>query len=194
MCTTLSKFKTLLNQAKSTLSKYPTYPALMPLTSPYLAYWSPHSTIISSYKHSWGAFKASTLPCWPFLPISSSHSPCDMCHTLIGWEEAQSMCSPLIQSEPSLSLHLSSHLDRWSLKPLPINWIPSQAISSTIFHAKLSCHFESPSHSKQPYNAKLRASKLPICYYPIILNPSFHHPTSIEAFGSYWAHIPNPIQ
>ena len=151
MCTTLSKLKTLLNQAKSTPSKYPTYPALMPLTSPYLACWNPHSTIICSYKHSWGAFKASTLPCWPFLPISSSHSPCDMCHTLIGWEEAQSMCSPLIQSEPSLSLPPSLHLNPPSLKPLAykLNPLPSLHINN------LSCKVIMPLWEPKPFKATL---------------------------------------
>ena len=137
MCTTLSRLKTLLNQEKSTPSKYLTHPALMSLTNPCLACTSPYSTIIFSYKHSWRAFKASTLPCWLFLPLFSIHSPCDMCHSLIGYEEAQSMCSPLNQSEPSLSLHLWSHLDHRSFKPLAykLNPLPSQKytiIQSTI--------------------------------------------------------------
>ena len=136
MCTTLRKFKTLLSQAKSTLSKYPTYPSSFALTSLYLACWSSHSIIICSYKHSWRAFKASTFPCWPFLPLSSSHSPCDMCHTLIGWKEAQSMCFSLSQSEPSLSLPPSWHLDRRSSKSLAYKWNPLPSLFITIIQSK----------------------------------------------------------
>ena len=41
-----------------------------------------------------------------------------MCHSLIGYKKAQSMCSPLIQSEPSLTISPSLHLSPPSLKPL----------------------------------------------------------------------------
>ena len=184
MCTTLSKFKTLLSQAKSTLSKYPTYPALMPLTSPYLACWSPHSIIIFSYKHSWRAFKASTLPCWPFLPISSNHSPCDMCHTLIGWKEAQSMCSPLSQSEPSLSLPPSFHPDRQSSHLSAYKLNPLLSHNNTIHSSTLImplCH-------PNPSWVKLL---LPYCP-PFITSFYIHHPQSMKHVLNYWAHI-HPI-
>ena len=68
--------------------------------------------------------------CWPFNPSYSNQWPCDMCHSLIGWEKAQSMCFSLILSGPFLSLPPSCHLDRWSsnpsaykLDPLPLQII-----------------------------------------------------------------------
>ena len=99
-----------------------------------------------------------------------------MCHSLIGWEEAQSMCSPLSQSEPSFSLPPSFHLDRRSCKPSAYksNPLPSHII--TIIQSNNIMPFWSQIHT------------FPSTSKPI-KNPKSI--SSIEAFGSYWAYIPN---
>ena len=54
-------------------------------------------------------------------------SPCDTCHSLIGAKLAQSLCSLLSASWPSLTISSSWHLDHPSLYPLAykLNPLPS---------------------------------------------------------------------
>ena len=70
------------------------------------------------------------------LALSSILSPCDMCHSLIGCKEAQSMCSPFMQSKPSMSFSPSLHLSPQSLKPLAYKLDPSPLQKNTIHEEK----------------------------------------------------------
>ena len=93
--------------------------------------WSPLSlknafnALTNTYEGSLWRFYPLSLLCWLILALSSILSPCDMCHSLIGCKEAQSMCSPLMQSEPSMSFSPSLHLSPQSLKPLAYKLDPS---------------------------------------------------------------------
>ena len=68
--------------------------------------------------------------------LSSILSPCDMCHSLIGYNEAQFMCSSLMQSEPSMSFFPSLHLNPQTLKPLAYKLGPSPLQNNTIHEVK----------------------------------------------------------
>ena len=77
------------------------------------------------------------IPCWLILALSSILSPSDMCHSLIGWEKAQSMCFSLIQSEPFLSLPPSFHPDRRSSNPSAYKLNPLPSLFHTIHFSTL---------------------------------------------------------
>ena len=130
------------------------------------------------------------IPCWLTLALSSIHSPSDMCHSLIGWEKAQSMCFSLIQSGPSLSIPPSLHLDRRSSKPLAnkSNPLPLKIITIIQSNIIMPLWNHKPSKSKA-----IMPNWEPKSYQFAII---IHHPhpnpksISIEAILKLsWAHI-----
>ena len=126
-------------------------------------------------------FYGDIIPCWLIPPLSSLHSPSDTCHSLIGWEKAQSMCFSLIQSGPFLSLPPSCHPDRRSSNPSAYKLNPLPSLFNTIHFSTLImplCH-------PNPSWVKLL---LPYCP-PFITSFYIHHPQSMKHVLNYWAHI-----
>ena len=110
-----------------------------------------------------------SLPCWLILPLSFILSPCDMCHSLIGCKEAQSMCSPLIQSKPSISFALSLHPSHQSLKPLAYKLDPLPSHFITIIQSNITMLFwqANPYQIHHPYpNFTIQPPLKPSWSYP----------------------------
>ena len=166
----------------------------MTLTSPFIALTS----------HLWGSLWALSPLCWPLNPSCSNQWLCDMCHSLIGYKEAQSMCSPLIQSEPSLAFSSFLHLSPPSFKPLAykLNPLPSHFI--TIIYLKVTMPFWSQNPQAFAYiHTKIHQKSIKPPLKPLEASLSIHpklwsNRQSYQQGKIIWeslsmAHIPNMV-
>ena len=144
------------------------------------------------------------IPCWLILALSSNLSPCDMCHFLIGCKEAQSMCSPLMQSEPSISLFPSLHLSLQSLKPLAYKSNPLPSHFITIIYLKVTMPFWSQNPQAFAYiHTKIHKKSIKPPLKPLEASLSIHpklwsNRQSYQQGKIIWeslsmAHIPNMV-
>ena len=106
-----------------------------------------------TYEGSLWRYYPLSLLCWLILALSSIFSLRDMCHSLIGYKEAQSMCSPLMQSEPSLAISSSLHLSHQSLKPLAYKLDPLPLKFITIYLSKVTMPFWEAKSTSKPSNS-----------------------------------------
>ena len=116
--------------------------------------------IYCSYKPLWWSLWALSLICWPLNASCSNQWPCDMCHSLIDCKKAQSMCSPLIQSKPSIIFLPSLHPSPWSLKPFAYLRNPLPSHFNTITHSNKVMPFWSWSKAIMPFWDQAFTSKI----------------------------------